>query len=135
MTKGVTYEKEEEKQRHQEVDWLAYFKGIKALCPWSLRAYMSDKILHVLEPNNCELSFCAAFRNSKHEAVLFEYNNNTSVDTLLAVVGQIEAVYGDLIAFWSHPTEGDNNTPVPCVIVQDRAQLTDLRKQVGYTDE
>ena len=96
---------------------------------------MENKILHVVDPRGCELTFCACFRGSKHEALLFEYNNNTSVDTLFAVTEQIEAVYGDLIAFWSHPIEGDQNTPIPCVIVQDKAQLTDLRKKVGYADD
>jgi len=40
-----------------------------------------------------------------------------------------------LAAFWSHPDHKDNNTPKPCVIVQDKQELTDLRKQIGYEAE
>lgn len=132
--KGEQNEKKEE-QRHKEVNWLEYFEGIKHLCPWSLAAYMKDKILHIKHPYKQEMTWVACFRRSKHEALLFEYKDDITVDALYAITEQIEAKYPDVIAFWSHPTEGDQNTPVPCVIVQDRQELTDLRKKVGYTDE
>ena len=45
-------------------------------------------------------------------------------------VEKIESKYLHLAAFWSHPDEKENNTPTPCVIVQDKQQLTDLRKQI-----
>ena len=145
MTKGVTNArqkqrhneaKEEEKQRlKEEVNWLEYFQSIRSVCPWSLKAHMDNKILHVKEPDGCELIWCACFTASTHEALLFEYNKNTSVDTLFAITEVIEQKYPQLIAFWSHPIEKDQNTPVPCCIVQDRATLTDLRKKVGYTDD
>ena len=154
MTKGVTNArqkqrhneaKEEKEQRIQEeVTWVEdYFMSIRQLCPWSLKYWMESRILHIKEPNGCELTWCAAFtgnpepgkEHKKHEAILFEYNKNTSVDTLFAITEVIEQKYPQLIAFWSHPIEKDQNTPVPCCIVQDRATLTDLRKKVGYTDD
>ena len=60
---------------------------------------------------------------------------DTDIDYLYSVTEQIEAKYPELIAFWSHPDEKDNNTPTPCVIVQSRELLTDLRKKIGYKDE
>lgn len=129
--------KEKEEQRQQEeITWVEdYFKSIKHLCPWSLKYWMENKILHVTYPRDCELTWCACFRSSKHEALLFEYNESTTIDELYAVTEKIEQKYKELIAFWSHPDEKENNTPKPCVIVQDRATLTDLRKKTGYSDD
>ena len=137
-------EEEKEQRLQEEVTWIEdYFLSIRKLCPWSLKYWMENKILHIKEPNGCELNWCAAFTGTPepgkehlaHEAILFEYNNKASVDMLYAITERIEAKYKQLIAFWSHPIEGDNNTPKPCVIVQDKQMLTDLRKQVGYTNE
>ena len=128
-------EKEEKEQRHKEVDWLSYFKSIKGVCPWSLRAYMQDKILHVTTGGGCELIWCSCFTASKHEALLFEYPHETCIKMLNKHVRRIEKRYPELIAFWSHPSEGDQNTEVPVVIVQDRKLLTDLRKKIGFEDE
>lgn len=97
---------------------------------------MTDKILHVKCNKGCEMAFAGAFKASElHEAAMFEYDMDTDIDYLYKITEQIEAKYPELIAFWSHPSEGDQNTEVPVVIVQDRALLTDLRKKVGYTDE
>ena len=96
---------------------------------------MQDKILHVTTGGGCELTWCSCFTASKHEALLFEYPHETSIDTLLSITERIEQKHKELIAFWSHPNEKDNNTPKPCVIVQDRELLTDLRKKIGFEDE
>ena len=125
---------EEKEQRHKEVDWAAYFQSIKKMCPWSLKAWMENKILHIKYPQGCELTWCACFRFSKHEALLFEYED-LSVEQLLVIVDKIEAKYPDLVAFYSHPIEEDNNTEVPCVICQDKYTLTDLRKKIGFENE
>jgi len=129
-------EEKEKEQRNKEVDWGAYFDRIAKVCPWSRQYYMQDKILHakVGKPGT-ELTFVAGFCASEHEALLLEYNEGTSIDTLLSVVEKIESKYLHLAAFWSHPDEKENNTPTPCVIVQDKQQLTDLRKQIGFEDE
>ena len=97
---------------------------------------MQDKILHVKagKPGN-DLTWVASFTATNCEALLMEYNEGTSIDTLLAIVEKIENKYIHLAAFWSHPDEKDNNTPTPCVIVQDKQQLTDLRKKIGFEDE
>ena len=129
-----TCEKEEEKQRHQEVNWTTYFQSIKKMCPWSLKAWMENKILHIQHTQGCELTWCACFRASEHEALLFEYKD-LSVDQLLVIVDKIESKYADLEAFYSHPIEEDNNTPTPCVIVQNKQTLTDLRKKIGFDHE
>ena len=119
-----------------EVDWLKYFHSIKHVCPWSLKAYMQDKILHITVGDvPTEMTWVSCFNGSDYEALLFEYPHETTIDMLLSVVDKIEQKHKDLIAFWSHPDEKDNNTPKPCVIVQDRQLLTDLRKKIGFEDE
>jgi hypothetical protein len=127
--------KEKEQRFEEEVDWVEYFLSIKKLCPWSLKFWMEDKILHITTEGGCEFTWCACFDASEYEAILFEYPHETTIDTLCTIVEKIEEKYTGLIAFWSHPDEKQNNTPKPCVIVQDRSTLTDLRKQVGYEDE
>lgn len=130
-------EEEEQRQQEEEVDWVEkYFLSIRKVCPWSLKFWCMNKILHIKHTSTCELTWCAAFIGAKHhEAILFEYAKEKSVDELFAITEVIEEKYPQLIAFWSHPIEKDNNTPVPCVIVQDRSTLTDLRKQVGFEHE
>ena len=130
-------EKEEKEQRFkEEIDWLSYFESIKHVCPWSLKAFMQDKILHITVDNTpTELTWTSLFLASNYEAILFEYPDNTSIDFLLGITEKIEEKHKGLIAFWSHPDEKDNNTPKPCVIVQDRQMLTDLRKKIGFEDE
>ena len=129
-------EEKEKEQRHKEVDWGAYFDSIVKVCPWSKKAYVEDKILHVKtgSPGN-ELTWVATFCASEHEALLLEYNEGTSIDTLLSVIEKIEKKYLHLAAFWSHPDEKDLNTEVPVVVVQDKQQLTDLRKKIGFEDD
>ena len=124
-----------EQRFEEEVDWEQYFLSIKKLCPWSLKFWMEDKILHIKTEGGCELTWCACFDNSKYEAMLFEYPHETTIDTLLCIVDKIEEKHKGLIAFWSHPDEKDQNTPRPCCIVQSRETLTDLRKKIGYEDE
>tara|TARA_R100001460_G_scaffold103669_1_gene148983 strand:- start:204 stop:500 length:297 start_codon:yes stop_codon:yes gene_type:complete len=98
---------------------------------------MQNKILHITVGDvPTEMTWVACFNGSKnHEALLIEYSHKTSIDHLLSVVDKIESKYKELIAFWSHPDEKENNTPKPCVIVQDRQLLTDLRKKIGFEDE
>ena len=129
-------EKEKEQRHKEEVDWGAYFDSIVKVCPWSKKYYMQDKILHVKtgKPGN-ELTWVASFTATNNEALLLEYDEGTSIDTLLSVVEKIESKYLHLAAFWSHPDEKDNNTPTPCVIVQDKQTLTDLRKKIGFEDD
>jgi len=130
------FKKEEEQRIQEEVTWIKdYFISIRKLCPWSLKFWMEEKILHIKSTGKCELTWCACFTASKHEAMLIEYPQDTSIDKLYGITEKIEKRYPELIAFWSHPSEKENNTPKPCVIVQDRRTLTDLRKQIGFEHE
>ena len=97
---------------------------------------MQDKILHITVGDvPAELTWTSVFLASNYEALLFEYPLETDVEFLLDIVNKIEQKHKELIAFWSHPDEKDDNTPKPCVIVQDRELLTDLRKKIGFEDE
>jgi len=95
---------------------------------------MDDRITFVKATEGTELSFVAGWCATNSKALLIQYPMDTSIEKLYAVTEKIEAKYLHLAAFWSHPTEGDQNTEIPCVIVQDKKELTDLRKQIGYEE-
>lgn len=95
---------------------------------------MDKRITHIRGARGTELAFVASWCSTTSKALLIEYEDDTSIDTLYAVTEQIEGRYPHLAAFWSHPDHKDNNTPKPCVIVQDKDELTDLRKQIGYEE-
>ena len=95
---------------------------------------MDGRITHVNASSGTALTFVASWCATDSKALLLEYPARTSVDTLYAITEKIEGKYPHLAAFWSHPDHKDNNTPKPCVIVQDLDELTDLRKQVGYEE-
>ena len=96
---------------------------------------MDGRITHVMASKGTELSFVASWCATSSKALVMQYPDNTDVDTLYATACRIEDKYPHLEAFWSHPQHKDNNTPKPCVIVQDKDELTDLRKQIGYEAE
>ena len=117
-----------------DINWEKYFESIKKVCPWSLESYKKgridflpynyhgmllrdthwldstqadfDAVVWVGAPNDPEIldEICEAYANSKH------------------------CVY-----FWSHPnyTKGGNNqTPIPIIIQQDKQSLMKARKSL-----
>ena len=96
---------------------------------------MDNRITHVQAVEGTELSFVASWCATDSKALLIQYPKTTDVDTLYAIACKIEDKYPHIEAFWSHPECKDNNTPVPAVICQDKDELTDLRKQIGYEAE
>ena len=96
---------------------------------------MDGRITHIRGAKGTELTFVASWCATDSKALLIEYDEKTDVDTLYAVTEEIEGRYPHLAAFWSHPDHKQNNTIRPCVICQDKDELTDLRKQIGYEEE
>ena len=103
------------RQNHPSVDWAEYFARIQPVCPWSGAAWRADQIdivrtsrirplgqyrarIYMLDLSRRRLKKLAARRDSGPDEWL-----------------------------WSHPAYGDNGAPVPCLIQQNRAELTRLR--------
>ena len=135
--KASEAEKRKRKKAQKEVDWLTYFNHIKGVCPWSLRAYMQDKILVWTNAEKRYNTISKLFNSSNHEAFVYTFTDASAewLESQCKLLNEQNEVCEWL---WSHPEadSGDgNSTPVPVLIQQDRQQLNTLREKLGYTDE
>ncbi len=96
---------------------------------------MDGRITHVMASKGTALTFVASWCATDSKALVIQYPKTTDTNTLYATACKIEDKYPHLEAFWSHPECKDNSTPVPALIIQDKDELTDLRKQIGYEQE
>lgn len=115
----------------EDSTWAKYFAKIRNVCPWSYN--LMDKILVVQTPENCMKTWSSVFRASKYEACVYTFPE-ASVSWLTNKCDQLNASQNVSEWLWSHPSEGGDSTHIPCLIEQDRAQLTELRSKIGYTD-
>ena len=131
-----------EKADHpKEVDWLEYYKGIQSVCPWSYRSYIMGGIITIPYNSITFNSYASAFSQCKSRDEVstdcFVYVCEGKSPTWLeAKVKQLQSVdkYKESEWLYSTPDDDDegNATPVPVIIQQRKAQLTQLREQVGY---
>ena len=130
-------EKRKRKKAQKEVDWLKYFNHIKGVCPWSLRAYMQDKILVWTDAERRYKTLSKLFTSTNHEAFVYTFPGK-SADWLESQCELLNKTQTECEWLWSHPDadsgEG-NSTPVPVLIQQDREMLNTLREKIGYIDE
>ena len=118
----------------EDSDWLKYYQSIKSVCPWAYKAYMNDKILLLDYDTKVLDTFISAFRASSYEAMVITCEGKTS-KWLEQLCDAKNALNGELEWLWSHPEHKYNSTPVPCIILQDRSLLTDLRTKTGYYED
>lgn len=113
---------------HPSVDWLTYFKSIRTECPWSLKAYQQGEIEIVGWTDTGVVEPLGQFQARI-------YTIDLPYDILEALATELDC--DDLESEWlfSHPGLGDYATPVAVLIQQDRARLTQLRKQLGCPHE
>ena len=115
-----------------EVDWLKYFHSIKHVCPWSYESYtqgttkitqFDSNILKLNEQN---------WRNLPWEVIVYQLGDDLTLDAIDKFVAIRNESQEKCEYLWSHPsfTKGGNNqTPVPVIIQQDREQLLKLRRK------
>lgn len=115
----------------EDRDWQQYYQSIKSVCPWAYKAYMNDKILLLDYDPKVLDTFISAFKHSNYEAMVVTCEGKSSKWLEQTCDAQNE-LKGDLEWLWSHPEHKYNSTPVPCIILQDRSVLTDLRNKTGY---
>ena len=102
-----------------EVNWAEYFKSIKAVCPWSLPAYLNDQIDIVnykgyrlaLEPPLKARVYICDLNQRRLKKLATEYENIDKQNEWL----------------WSHPRYLNNSAPVPILIQQNRQYLNEMR--------
>lgn len=116
-----------------EDKWATYFAKIRKVCPWSLKAFMKDKILFVETTPVCLDTYAKLFPHTDYEAAVYKWPNAT-VEWLETLCAGLNEQY-DTEWLWSHPDEGGNSTHIPVLIQQDAEQLAQLREKIGYVDE
>ena len=102
-----------------EVDWEAYFKSIKTVCPWSYAAFKRAAVdltlwRGVISPlGNWEVRLYLAPRHNPRQLKKMSdrFNRERPQEEWL----------------WSHPSFENYSTPVPCFIQQDRQTLENIR--------
>ena len=117
----------------KEDKWATYFAKIRKVCPWSLQAFMKDKILFVETTPVCLDTYARLFPYTKYEAAVYKWPN-ASVKWLETMCAGLNEQY-DTEWLWSHPEEGGNSTHIPVLIQQDATRLAELREKIGYVDE
>lgn len=122
---------DKEAAKRNNCPWNTYFTSIKDSCPWSLSAFMSDKILFVNTTEKCIDTYAKLFPHTKHEAYVYTWPGK-SAEWLSTMSEGLNDLYPKSEWLWSHPAEGGESTPVPCLIQQDALQLNTIREKIGY---
>lgn len=117
-------------------DWANdYFDKIKGVCPWSFRAMKNDNILFIENGGNkCYGTWSYIYKASNKEAFVFIEKDKTPKE-LDEICEKYEKIYKHVQWLWSHPDEGGDSTPVPTIIIQDKARLQTLREKIGYEED
>lgn len=108
--------------RKNSTDWAAYFESIRIVCPWSLAAWKREGIDvqkwcgEVVPLDSREARLYIAPRHNPRQL-------KKMTDKLNITRQQEEWL-------WSHPSLGENATPVPCFIQQHRNVLETIRKSL-----
>lgn len=103
------------------VDWKAYFKSIQKVCPWSYESFLAGKIKITDQEDIEDLN--------KYDAIVYQVD--MSIDALDELAEYLNDEQDTYEFLWSHPDHskgGNNQTPVPVLIQQDRTILERLRK-------
>ena len=119
-----------------DVSWATnYFAKIRGVCPWSYKSMQNDTILFIEGGGErCYGTWSYIYRVSNKEAFVFIEKDKTPKE-LDKICLKYEKIYKHVEWLWSHPDEGGDSTPVPVIIIQDKARLQTLRDKIGYEHE
>ena len=126
----------------KEVDWLEYYTGIRSVCPWSYRSYVMGGIITIPYNSNTFDTFATSFEvcesreGVKTDCFVYVCDNKSPL-WLETKVQELQSVDKYKESEWLYSTPDDdegNATPVPVIIQQRKAQLQQLREQVGYNE-
>ncbi len=121
---------ERKKEVEVKINWLEYFYSIRKVCPYSYQSYLDgttkitnfDEDILVLNEQN--------FETLPWEVIVYLLGDDLTLDAIDEYVASLNDCQNTCEYLWSHPTftkGGNNNTPVPVIIQQDRARLMELR--------
>ena len=106
---------------HQSVNWDQYFFNIKEACPWSYMAWHKNKI-DIVKTN-------AVLPLGDYRARIYIFDLTRR--RLKKLCKQRDS--GEYEWLWSTPHYGANGTPLPCLIQQNRQELTTIRSKNANT--
>jgi len=118
----------------KEDKWAEYFASIRKVCPWSLKAFMKDRILFVETTPVCLDTYAKLFPYTDYEAAVYKWPT-ASVEWLVAMCDGLNEQYESSTWLWSHPAEGGDSTHIPVLIQQDATRLAELREKIGYVEQ
>ena len=110
-----------------EVDWDEYFESIKAVCPWSLRAWRQNQI-EIIKWHSQQIKELGLI-----EARLYISNHNPR--QLKKITKKLNSLRPKEEWLWSHPSYGNHSSHVPVLIQQDRDKLSSIRSKIGFLTE
>ena len=102
---------------HQSVNWEEYFFKIREVCPWSYAAWQKNKIDIVKTTTIIPLG--------EYSARVYVFNLTRR--RLKKLCKQRDQ--GEYEWLWSTPKYGTRGTPLPCLIQQNRQELTKIRSK------
>lgn len=117
----------------KEDKWATYFAKIRKVCPWSLKAFMKDKILFVETTPVCLDTYAKLFPYTDYEAAVYIWPD-ASVEWVKTLSEGLNEQYESEF-LWSHPDEGGDSTHIPTIIQQDATRLAELREKIGYVEQ
>ena len=105
-------------------DWLEYFKSIRAVCPWSMPAYVRGEIEIV---RGSRIRPLHNYRARVYVLWGWSARRIKKLATKLTVHDTVNEW------LWSHPSYGGHSAPIGCLIQQDQQELNRIRKQKNAT--
>ena len=128
----------EAEERRSNVNWEKYYKGIKKVCPWSYKSFMSGKIITVPYSPDTIMNFARAFLVSKDEYgvetdCMVYVCDGKRLSWLEQQVEKLDEQFPTCEWLYSTPEDDSGHaTEVPVLIQQRKQQLERLRKAIGY---
>jgi len=104
-----------------------YLKTITHVCPYSLESFDEGKVpVLKFSPELVETMYHDL---KSYHAVVYKVHTSICRNVLESKAHELADEYPDAEWFWSHPADGNNSTPVPVLIMQNREHLASKRKE------
>lgn len=111
------------------MNWLDYFRKIQYVCPWSYESFVQGKTKIVPFDPDILVLMEMNWDIEPWEVILYVVSDLT-LDEIDDFVARRNDCQEKCEYLWSHPSYskgGNNQTPVPVIIQQDRQRLMELR--------
>lgn len=115
-------ERRRKRKKDNASNWRDYFRDIKNVCPWSYQAFRND----LIDFRNYEGKWDFDIQNYSAR-VWIVWRKPRLLKKWAERLNNQDKVCEWL---WSHPDEGGDSSPEPCLIQQPRQTLEDIRRKI-----